>query len=383
MDFALTQEQLDFQKMMKEFVEKNVAPYSAERDKKEDFAEHYKLMMEKMGPMGLLGLSFPKEYGGQGKTTVELALGMTEVCKWDVSLGAAWAVNMSLGTIPLLHYGTEEQKQKYLRPCVEGKKLAAFGLTEENAGSDAAMQETTAERDGESYFLNGKKVYITNASYAEVYIVMAMTDKSKGTKGISAFIVEKDTPGFTFGKQYEKCGIKASIQTELLFENCRVPKANLLGKEGEGFKIAMNAIDIGRIGVAAEALGCAKGAYELALQHAKKRVQFGKPITANQAISFMLADMAIKIELGELIMLKAAWCHSNGLPFSKYSSMAKKYCTDMAQEVSTNAVQIMGGMGYLQENNVERCYRDSKILQIYEGTNQVQSMVIAGHILKD
>ena len=383
MNFALTPEQLAFQKTVRDFVEKYVAPYSAQRDISEDFGEHYKLMLEQMGPMGLLGLTFPKELGGQGKTSVELALGMVEVCRWDVSLGAAWAVCMTLGTLPLLNFGSEAQKQKYLLPCIAGKQLAAFGLTEENAGSDAGVQETTAVLEGDEYVLNGKKVYITNAGYAQIYIVMAMTDKSKGAKGISAFVVEKDTPGFTFGKQYEKCGIRASVQMELIFENCRIPKDNLIGQEGQGFKIAMNTIDVGRIGVAAEALGCAKGAYELALKHAKERVQFGKPISANQAVSFMLADMATKIELGELLMLKAAWCQAEGLPFSKYSSMAKKYCSDMAQEVTTKAVQIMGGMGYLKENHVERCYRDSKILQIYEGTNQVQDMIISGFILKE
>lgn len=383
MNFGLTQEQLDFQQKMREFAEKEVAPGAVERDKNEDFAPVYDILINKMGPMGLLGLTFPKEYGGMGKSNVEFALAMMELCRKDVSVGASWSVCLSLGTIPILHYGSEELKQKYLVPCAKGKVVSAFGLTEEGAGSDAAMQETTAVLDGDSYVLNGKKIYITNAGYAGIYIVMAMTDKSKGTKGISAFVVEKDTPGFSFGKQYEKCGIHATIQRELIFENCRVPKENLIGKEGEGFKIAMNAIDVGRIGVACQGLGCAMGAYDLALRRAKERVQFGKPITANQVIAFKLADMATKIELGTQIALKAAWCLSEGLPFTKYAAMAKKYCTNIGQEVSTEAVQICGGMGFLKENEVERFYRDSKILQIYEGTNQIQDVVLSGILLKE
>ena len=272
MNFNLTQEQLDFQRMMHEFAEKEVAPGALERDKNEDFTPVYDILVNKMGAMGLLGLTFPKEYGGMGRSNVDFALAMLELCRKDISVGASWSVCLSLGTIPILHYGSEFLKQKYLVPCAQGKMLSAFGLTEEGAGSDAAMQETTAVLDGDSYVLNGKKIYITNAGFAGIYIVMAMTDKSKGTKGISAFVVEKDTPGFTFGKQYEKCGIHATVQKELIFENCRIPKENLIGQEGQGFKIAMNAIDVGRIGVAAQGLGCAMGAYDLAMKRAKSPV---------------------------------------------------------------------------------------------------------------
>lgn len=383
MDFMLTQEQEAFQKQMREFAEKEVAPGAVERDKNEDFAPVFDILTKKMGPMGLLGLTFPKEYGGMGRSNVDFALAMIELCRKDVSVGASWSVCLSLGTIPILHYGSEELKQKYLVPCAQGKTVSAFGLTEEGAGSDAAMQETTAVLDGDAYVLNGRKVYITNAGYAGIYIVMAMTDKSKGTKGISAFVVEKDTPGFTFGTQYEKCGIHATVQKELIFKNCRIPKENLIGKEGEGFKIAMNAIDVGRIGVAAQGVGCAMGAYDLAMKRAKERVQFGKSIFSNQVIAFKLADMATKIELAQLILMKAAWCLSEGRPFTKQAAMAKKYCTNIGQEVATDAVQIMGGMGFLKENEVERFYRDAKILQIYEGTNQIQDVVLSGILARE
>jgi len=335
-----------------------------------------------MAPMGLLGLTFPKEYGGLGKSYIEFALAMIEFCRIEVSFGASWSVCMSLGTVPIWRFGSEEQKKKYLVPLARGEKLCAFGLTEPKAGSDSAMQETTAVLDGNDYILNGSKIYITNAGYADIYIVIAMTDKSKGTKGISAFIVEKGTPGFTFGKEYKKMGIRASVQQELVFENCRIPKENMIGKEGEGFKIAMTALDVGRLGVASQGVGAAMGAYDLALKYAKGRIQFGKPVTANQGVSFMLADMATQIELAQLIVLKAAWLYSNGLPFSKEVAMAKSYCTDVAMKVTTDAVQIFGGKGYLVENEVERFMRDAKILQIYEGTNQIQRLVIAGHILK-
>jgi Acyl-CoA dehydrogenases len=382
MDFQLTNEQMEFQKAMREFAEKELAPGAMQRDLDGDFSGIYDILMKKMAPMGLLGLTFPKEYGGLGKSYIEFALAMIEFCRIEVSFGASWSVCMSLGTVPIWRFGSEEQKKKYLVPLARGEKLCAFGLTEPKAGSDSAMQETTAVLDGNDYILNGSKIYITNAGYADIYIVIAMTDKSKGTKGISAFIVEKGTPGFTFGKEYKKMGIRASVQQELVFENCRIPKENMIGKEGEGFKIAMTALDVGRLGVASQGVGAAMGAYDLALKYAKGRIQFGKPVTANQGVSFMLADMATQIELAQLIVLKAAWLYSNGLPFSKEVAMAKSYCTDVAMKVTTDAVQIFGGKGYLVENEVERFMRDAKILQIYEGTNQIQRLVIAGHILK-
>ena len=382
MNFQLTEEQAIFQKTIREFAKKEVAPQAMQRDFDGDFDGVYEIMMKKMAPMGLLGLTFPKEYGGQGKSYIEFALAMFELCSEEVSLGASWSVCMSLGTVPIWKFGTEEQKQKYLVPLAKGEKLCAFGLTEPNAGSDAAMQETTAVLDEDEYILNGNKIYITNGGYADTYVVIAMTDKSKGTKGISAFIVEKGTPGFTFGKEYIKMGIRASIQQELVFKDARIPRENLIGKEGDGFKIAMSALDVGRLGVAAQGVGAAMGAYDRALNYAKGRIQFGKPVTANQGVSFLLADMATQIELAQLIVLKAAWLYSNGLPFSNEVAMAKSYCTDMAMRVTTDAVQVFGGKGYLVENEVERFMRDAKILQIYEGTNQIQRVVIASHILK-
>jgi alkylation response protein AidB-like acyl-CoA dehydrogenase len=382
MDFVLTEEQLAFRKDIREFALKEFAPGAIQRDEDEDFAPIYEVLMKKMGPMGLLGLTMPKEYGGRGKSPVLFALAMMEFCRVDVSVGAAWSVCLSLGTVPIQKFGSEEQKQKYLVPLLKGEKLCAFGLTEENAGSDSAMQETTAVLDGDAYVLNGKKIFITNAGAADTYIVIAMTDKAKGTKGISAFIVEKDTPGFTFGEPYKKMGIRATVQRPLIFENCRIPKANLIGKEGEGFKIAMTALDVGRIGVAGQGVGAAMGAFDLAVKAAKERVQFGKPIAANQAISFSLADMATKIELAQLLLLKTAWLLQEGLPYSKEAAMAKAVCTDTGMSVTTDAVQILGGKGYIRENGAERFMRDAKILQIYEGTNQIQRMIISGYVLK-
>ena len=380
MNLNFTEDQLKFQEEIREFVLKEISPGAVQRDQAEDYNAIVDILKNKMGPKGLLGLTFPKEYGGLGKSNIYYFIAMMEICKVDASIAASLSVCLSLGSIPIADFGTDAQKKKFLAPLCKGEKLCAFGLTEENAGSDSAMQETIAVLDGNEYVLNGKKIYITNAGVADIYIVIAMTDKSKGTKGISAFVVEKDTPGFTFGVEYKKMGIKSSIQRELIFENCRIPKDNLLGEEGQGFKIAMHTLDIGRIGVAGQGIGCAMGAYEIALKAAKERVQFGKPIIKNQGVSFMLADMAIQIEQAYLLACKVAWLQSEGLPFGKYASMAKVACTDAAMKVATDAVQICGGKGYLVENEVERLMRDAKILQIYEGTNQIQRLIISGHL---
>jgi butyryl-CoA dehydrogenase len=381
MNFALTDEQLAFQQEMRELAIKEFALGARQRDEDEDFKPIYDIFRNKFGPMGLMGLTMPKEYGGLAKSHIYFVLAMIEFSRVDVSVGSAWSVCLSIGSIPIIKFGTEEQKKKYVVPLAKGEKLCAFGLTEANAGSDSAMQETTATLDGDSYVLNGSKIYITNAGYADTYIVFAMTDKSKGNKGISAFIVEKGTPGFTFGIDYKKMGIRATAQRELLFENCRIPKENLLGKEGQGFKIAMTALNVGRVGVAGQGLGAAKGAYDIALKYAKERIQFGNPVIANQGVSFMLADMATKIELAELLLLKTAWLMQEGLPYSKEAAMAKLVCTDTAMEVTTNAVQILGGKGFLRESEVERFMRDAKILQIYEGTNEIMRVILAGTLL--
>lgn len=383
MNFALTEEQLEFQKMIREFAQKEFEAGAIQRDEDEDFKTIYDSFINKMGPMGLLGLTIPKEYGGQEKSPIFFALSLFELCRVEVSVGAALSVCLSLGSFPLVKWGTEEQKKKFLPPLARGEKLCAFALTEDNAGSDSAMQETTAELQGDEYILNGNKIYITNGGYAETYIVIAMTDKSKGTRGISAFIVEKGTPGFRFGKSFKKMGIRATAQRELIFENCRIPKKNLIGKEGEGFKIAMATLDVGRIGVASQGVGAAMGAFDLAAKHSKERVQFGKAISANQGVSFMLAEMATKIELAQMITLKAAWLMEEGLPYTSEAAMAKLYATDIAMEVTTDSVQILGGKGFLRENGAERFMRDAKILQIYEGTNEIQKMIIAGSVLRE
>jgi alkylation response protein AidB-like acyl-CoA dehydrogenase len=377
MDFALSPEQEAFRKEMEEFVEKVVYPGAAERDEKEDFAATYDILMKEFSPRGYLGMTLPKEYGGMGKSYIDYASASMEIGKKDVSMVVSWSLNMSMGSMPLVLYGTDEQKKKFLTPIASGKALAAFGLTEENAGSDSAMQETTAVRDGDHYILNGKKIFITNGGHAKIYVVIAMTDKSKGTKGgISAFVVEKDTPGFTFGKEYKKMGIRSTVQKELIFENCRIPKENLIGEEGKGFAIAMKALDYGRLGVACHGVGCAWGALDLAVKYANERVQFGNKIINFQAINFMLAEMYAKIELARLLAYKCAWLMDQNRPFSKIAALAKKIGTDTAMSVTTDAVQVFGGKGFIRENEIERYMRDSKIMQIYEGTNQVQNLVI-------
>ncbi|HEY3426526.1 MAG TPA: acyl-CoA dehydrogenase [Negativicutes bacterium] len=379
MQFQFTEEQKMMQKMVREFAEKQVGPGAAERDEKEEFSRE---LYDAMGEIGLTGIFFPEKYGGADGDYVSYIMAVEEVSRFDDSVGTTLATSVSLCQCPLFAYGTEEQKQKFLVPLIAGEKLGAFGLTEPNAGTDAAAQQTVAVLDGENYILNGSKIFITNGGSAEIYVVFAMTDKSKGVKGLSAFILEKGMASFTFGKKEHKMGIRGSQTMELIFQDVKVPKANLLGKEGEGFKIAMNTLDGGRIGIAAQALGIAQAALDHAVKYAKDRVQFGKPIAANQAIAFMLADMATKIDAARLLTYRAAYTKDQGLPFSKEAAMAKMYASDIAMEVTTDAVQIFGGYGYSREYPVERLMRNAKITQIYEGTNQVQRMVISGAILR-
>ncbi|QJW45249.1 acyl-CoA dehydrogenase [bacterium BFN5] len=379
MFFQLTEEQAMIQKMVHEFAEKKVAHGVFERDEHSLFDRS---LANEMGEMGLCGLCFPEAYGGADGDTLSYILAVEELSKVDDGVGVTLSATVSLCAWPIYAYGTEEQKQKYLRPILEGQHMGAFGLTEPNAGTDAAAQQSVAVLDGDHYILNGSKIFITNAGEAETYVVFAMTDKSKGLKGISAFILEKGMPGFTFGKKEHKMGIHSSITMELIFQDVRVPKANLLGKEGEGFKIAMTTLDGGRIGIAAQALGIAQAAVDHAVKYAKERVQFGKPIASNQAIAFMLADMGTKVEAARLLVYKAAWNKDQGLPYSKEAAMAKMYASDAAMQVTTDAVQIFGGYGYSSEYPVERLMRNAKITQIYEGTNQVQRMVISGAMLR-
>ena len=379
MFFELNEEQTMMQKMVREFAEKRVAPEVSKRDE-----EHFfdRTIADEMGEMGLNGLCFPEKYGGADSDYLSYILAVEELSKVDDGVGVTLSVNVSLCAWPIYAYGTEEQKQKFLRPILEGQHMGAFGLTEPNAGTDAAAQQSTAVLNGDHYILNGSKIFITNAGEAETYVVFAMTDKAKGLKGISAFILEKGMPGFTFGKREHKLGIHSSITMELIFQDVKVPKENLLGKEGEGFKIAMTTLDGGRIGVAAQALGIAQAAVDHAVKYSKERIQFGKPICANQAIAFMLADMHTKVEAARLLVYRAAWLKQQGKPFSKEAAMAKLYAGDIAMEVTTDAVQLFGGYGDISEYPVERLMRNAKITQIYEGTNQVQRMVVSGALLR-
>ncbi len=379
MQFRLTEEQKIMQKLVRDFAEKEVAPGAAERDEKEEFSRE---IADAMGEMGFAGICFPEQYGGADADVLSYILAVEELSRADAGVGITLSATVSLCAWPIFNFGTEEQKQKYLVPLAEGTKQGAFGLTEPNAGTDAASQQTVAVLDGDNYILNGSKIFITNAGEAEIYIVFAMTDKAKGVKGITAFILEKGMPGFTFGKKEHKMGIHSSLTNELIFQDVKVPKENMLGQEGQGFKIAMATLDGGRIGVAAQALGIAQAALEHAVKYAKERVQFGKPIASNQAIGFMLADMATKVDAARLLVYRAAYLKDQGLPYSQEAAMAKMYASDAAMAVATDAVQIFGGYGYSREYPVERLMRDAKITQIYEGTNQVQRMVISGSLLR-
>jgi butyryl-CoA dehydrogenase len=336
-----------------------------------------------MAELGFLGLTAPEEYGGAGMDTVSYCIAIEEISKACAATAIVMAVQNSLVNYILLKFGTDEQKDKYLRPLATGQKIGAFALTEPGAGTDAAAQQTTAVLQGDHYVINGTKHFITNGGFADIVLLFAMTDKSKGHRGISCFIVEKGTPGFSTGKHEHKMGIRASDTCELIFEDCKVPVANRLGQEGEGFKIAMMALDAGRIGVGAQAVGIAQAALEKAIAHAKTRVQFGQPIAQFQAIQFMLADMATQIEAARLLVYNAALKKDAGERFSKEASMAKLFASEVAGFVTTKAVQIHGGYGYMKEYPVERYFRDAKITEIYEGTSEVQRMVIASNLLKE
>lgn len=379
MDLNLKPEQEMIRGLVRDFAGREVAPTAAERDEKEEFNRQ---IIDEMGRLGFNGICFPEQYGGSGGDTLSYIIAVEELSRACASVGISLSATVSLCAWPIFAYGSEAQKQQYLVPLLQGKRIGAFGLTEPNAGTDAAGQQTTAVPDGDDYIINGSKMWITNAQEAKTYIVMAMTDRSKGTKGISAFIVEKGTPGFTFGPKEHKMGIRSSITAALNFDNVRVPKANLLGSEGSGFKIAMTTLDGGRIGVAAQALGIAQAALDEAVRYSKERRQFGRPIAQFQAISFTIADMATKVEAARMLVYKAAWLKDKRQPYAKEAAMAKLFASDIAMEVTTDAVQIFGGYGYSREYRVERLMRDAKITQIYEGTNQVQRMVIGAAVIK-
>ncbi|UYZ20801.1 acyl-CoA dehydrogenase family protein [Mesobacillus jeotgali] len=374
MNFDLTSEQAMIKRTIREFAEEEVAPGAIERDKTKQFPTD---IFKKLGELGMLGLPFPEEYGGAGADTVSFAIVTEELSKACASTGITYSAHISLGGAPINLFGTEEQKQKYLAPICTGESLGAFGLTEPNAGSDAGGTQTTAkEVDGE-YIINGSKNFITNASYAKHLAMTAITGNVDGKKEISAIIVPTDAPGFSVIDNYEKMGLNASNTTQLVMEDVHVPVENLLGKKGEGFKQFLVTLDGGRIGIGAMAVGVAQAAYEKALQYAKERQQFGRPISQFQAIQFKLADMAMKIELARNMVYKAAWLKDQGRPFSKEASMCKLYASEIAMEVADQAVQIHGGYGYMREYEVERYMRDAKLLEIGEGTSEVQRMVIA------
>ncbi|MHB1400360.1 MAG: acyl-CoA dehydrogenase [Trichloromonadaceae bacterium] len=382
MIFELTDEHKLMRQMVREFSEAEIAPGVAERDDEERFDRA--LMYDKLGELGLTGIVFPEEYGGAGADYISYAIAVEELSRVCASTGVTLSAHLSLCANPIFLFGTEEQKEQYLKPLAEGSKLGAFGLTENSAGSDAGGTKTTAVRDGQEWVLNGSKVFITNGGDAETYIVLARTDKeAKKHHGISAFIVEKGTPGFGFGKKERKLGIRSSPTMELVFENCRIPAENLLGQEGEGFKVAMKTLDGGRIGIAAQALGIAQGAFEAALNYAKERKQFNQAISGFQGIQFKLADMATEIEAARMLVYQAAYRASAGLAYGQQSAMAKLFASDVAMKVTTEAVQIFGGYGYTREFPVERMMRDAKITQIYEGTNEVQRVVIGAALTRD
>ena len=379
MDFMLTEQQKMMKKLFSEFAEKEVKPLAAEIDEQERFPREN---VEKMAACKMLGIPYSREYGGAGADYLSYILAVEELSKKCATTGVVLSAHTSLGTWPIAQFGTEAQKQKYLPDLCTGKKLAAFGLTEPNAGTDAAGQLTTAVKDGDDYILNGTKIFITNAGEADVYIIFAMTDKSQGTRGISAFIVEKGMPGFTVGQHEKKLGIRGSATSELIFNNVRLSKDQLLGQEGKGFKIAMMTLDGGRIGIAAQALGIAQGAIDETVPYVKARKQFGRPIAKFQNTQFQLADMQTKVDAARWLVYDAAMKKEKGLPYSVEAAKAKLFAAEVAMEVTTKAIQLLGGYGYTRDYPVERMFRDAKITEIYEGTSEVQRMVISGAMLK-
>ncbi|QIB69742.1 acyl-CoA dehydrogenase [Aminipila butyrica] len=376
--FKTTEEHEALRARIREFAETELKPQTFMLDQENQFPDD---IIKQLGQMGVLGIPYPKEYGGMGLDIISYAIAVEELARVDGGTGVILSAHVSLGAWPIFAYGTEEQKQKYLVPLAKGEKIGAFGLTEPNAGSDAGGTETTAVLEGDHYILNGGKIFITNAGKADTYVIFAVTTPDIGTRGISAFIVEKGWEGFTFGDHYDKMGIRSSVTAELIFNDVKVPKENLLGEEGQGFKIAMSTLDGGRIGIASQALGIAQGAFENALEYSKERVQFGKPICQQQIISFKLADMATKLHTSRLLIYSAADLKEHHEPYGLESAMAKQYASDCCLEIVNDALQIFGGNGYLKGMEVERAYRDAKICTIYEGTNEIQRVVIASHII--
>jgi butyryl-CoA dehydrogenase len=378
MDFELTEEQRMFQETARQFAEKEIAPIAEQVDERGEFPRE---TIRKLGELGFMGVAVPQAFGGAGADTVCYALALEEISRACASHGVIMSVNNSLYCEPVLRFGMEEQKRRFLPPVASGKSMGCFCLSEPGAGSDAANQQTTARREGDWYVLNGTKNFITNGNEADYAIVFATTNREVGHKGICAFVVERGTPGFTVAHLEKKLGIRGSSCAQLTFDNCRVPAESRLGKEGEGFKIALATLDGGRIGIAAQAVGIARAALEASRDYSKQRIQFGKPIAANQAIQFMLADMATEIDAARLLTLNAALLKDRGMRHTKESSMAKLYASEAAMRASIKGVQIFGGYGYMMDYPAQRFMRDAKITEIYEGTSEVQRMVIAHALL--
>ncbi|MBM6616781.1 acyl-CoA dehydrogenase [Bacillus suaedaesalsae] len=379
MNFKLSEEHEMIRKMVRDFAKNEVAPTAAERDEEERFDRE---IFDKMAELGLTGIPWPEEYGGIGSDYLAYVIAIEELSRVCGSTGVTLSAHTSLAGWPVYKFGTEEQKQKYLRPMAEGKSIGAYGLTEPGSGSDAGGMRTTARKDGNDWIINGSKIFITNGGVADIYVVFAVTDPEKGSRGTTAFIVESNFPGFSVGKKEAKLGIRSSPTTEIMFEDCRVPAENVLGEEGMGFKIAMMTLDGGRNGIAAQAVGIAQGALDAAVDYAKERKQFGKAIIEHQGIGFKLADMATSVEAARLLTYQAAWLESEGLPYGKESAMSKLFAGDAAMKVTTEAVQVFGGYGYTKDYPVERFMRDAKITQIYEGTQEIQRLVISRMLAK-
>ena len=380
MEYGLTEEQKEIVELTRKIAKEKVLPARAELDEKEEFPWE---IMNILADAGLFGIYIPEKYGGLGFGNLENCLAIEEISKYCIGVSVSFAAS-GLGAYPILLYGNEEQKKKYLPPIASGKKIAAFGLTESGAGSDAAAIRTTAVKDGNEYVINGVKQWITNGGEAEIYSVIAKTDKTKGPRGASAFIIEKDTPGFTFGEKEKKLGIRTSATRELVFEDCRVPKENMIAREGMGFIVTMKTFAQTRPGIAIQGVGLAQGALDAVIEYARERKTFGKPIIAHQAVQHMIADMATEVEAARaLTYLAARTADNNSKDLSKVSSMSKLFATDVAMRVTTDVVQIFGGYGYMRDYPVEKMMRDAKILQIYEGTNQIQRNVIGQHLIKE
>lgn len=377
MDFELTTEQREMRELVRKFAKEEIAPRAADIDETDTFPRD---LVRKMGHLGLMGLPIPEEYGGVGADFLSYMLAIEEISYASAALGVILAVHTSVGSFPILYFGTEEQKQRYLPKLTSGEYIGAFALTEPGAGSDAGGIRTRAVRDGDHYVLNGNKIFITNGGEADVYCVFAVTDAKRGSRGVTAFLVDKDTPGFRLGKKERKMGLNGSATAELLFDDAKVPVENRLGQENEGFVIAMRLLNGGRIGIAAQALGISRAAFDAANRYVRQRKQFSQEVFQFQGVQFMLADMATKIEAARWLVYHAAQMKEEDRDCAREASMAKVFATDTAMQVTTDAVQLFGGYGYVKEYPVERYMRDAKVTQIYEGTNQIQRIVIARHL---